>query len=143
VSASQDREKRSPAAYIAAVLANAALLWLVNKVPDWNLRFVTDGYAGVLWALNLSILVQLVGNGILIVLHPRFLHYLGQAVFNAVSVLATVLLVSVYPFDFSHLAEPLDTIVKIALVIGAVGTGISGVVNLFRAIGSLVRHDDS
>lgn len=131
-------KNRSVGSYVVAVVANAVVLWLVNKAPDWNLRFLTDSYPAVLWALNLSILVQLVGNAFLVFFHPRFFHYFAQAVFNVVTVLATVILVSVYPLDFSFLAGIIDTIVRIVLIIAAVGAAISAIVNLFRAIGSLV-----
>lgn len=129
---------RSVGAYIAGVVANAIVLYLVNKVPDWNLPFIVDGYTGVLWALNLSILVQLAGNAMLIFFHPRFVHYLAQVVFNLVSLLAIVVLVSVFPFDFSFIAGFINTITRIALIVAAVATGIAAAVNLFKAIGSLV-----
>lgn len=131
---------RSVGAYIAAVVANAIVLWLVNTAPNWDLPFLTNGYPAVLWAVNLSILVQIVGNALLVFVHPPFLHYLGKAAFNAVSVLAMVVLVAVYPLDFSFLAAFVDTLVRIALIVGAVGTALAAVVNVFRAVGSLVRR---
>ena len=133
---------RSVGAYIAGVVANAIVFFLVNKVPDWNLPFITDGYPAVLWAMNLSILVQIGGNALLIFIHPRFLHYLGQTVFNVFSLLAIIVLVAVYPFDFSFLGGVINAIVRIALIVGAVATGIGGIVNLFRTVGSLVRRHD-
>ena len=133
---------RSVGTYIAGVVANAIVLFLVNKVPDWSLPFITDGYPAVLWAMNLSILVQIGGNALLIFVHPRFLHYLAQTVFNVVSLLAIIVLVAVFPLDFSFLAGVINTIVRIALIIGAVVTGISAIVNLFRTVGSLVRHHE-
>lgn len=133
---------RSVGTYIAGVVANAIVLFLVNKVPDWNLPFITDGYPAVLWAMNLSILVQIGGNALLIFVHPRFLHYLAQTVFNVVSLLAIIVLVAVFPLDFSFLAGVINTIARIALIIGAVATGISAIVNLFRTVGSLVRHPE-
>jgi hypothetical protein len=140
------RERRedkniSVASYIAGVVANAVILFLVNKAPDWNLRFLTDGYIAVLWVLNFSILVQLAGNAVLIFVHPRFLHYLAQTIFNVVSVLAIIILVAVFPFDFSFINPVINTLTRIALIIGGVGSGISAIVNLFRTVGSLVRSE--
>ncbi|MEE8441711.1 MAG: hypothetical protein V3S41_08325 [Spirochaetia bacterium] len=155
---------RSPGAYIAGAVANAIVLFLVNRVPDWNLPFVTDGYTAVLWAIHLCILVQIGGNALLIFIHPHFLHYLTQTVFNVVSLLALIVLAVAFPFDFSFLtgvintitrivmaaAFPFDfsfltgvinTITRIALIVGAVGTGIAMIVNLSRTnVSRLRRH---
>ena len=133
---------RSVGSYIASVIGNAIVLFLVNKVPEWDLRFITDGYTAVLWAMNLSLIVQIAGNALLVFFHPRFLHYLGQTVFSAVSLLSIIILAAVFPFDFAYVAGVLNTLVRIALIVGAVGTGISIVVNLFRAVGSLLRRND-
>ena len=138
----RDDKDRSAGTYIAGVAANAIVLFLVNQAADWNLPFLTDGYTAVLWALNLSILVQIAGNAILIFIHPRFLHYLAQAAFNVVSVLAIIILAAVFPFDFSFIAGVINTITRIALIVGAVATGISAVVNLFRTVGSLVQRQE-
>lgn len=133
-------KERSVGAYIAGVVANAIVLFLVNEAPDWNLPFLTDGYTAVLWALNLSILVQIAGNFLLIFLHPRFLHYLAQTVFSVVSLLAIIILAAVFPFDFTFLSGGINPIVRIAFIIGACATAISAIVNLLRAIGSLLRR---
>jgi len=133
---------RSVGAYIAGVVANAIVLFLVNKVPDWNLPFITNGYTAVLWALNLSILVQIGGNALLIFVHPRFLHYLAQTVFNVFSLLAIVVVVAVFPLDFSFITGVINPIVRIALIVGAVATGITAIVNLLRAVGSLLRRPE-
>jgi len=136
----REASKRTAGSYIAAVVANAVILFLVNKAQDWNLRFLTDSYPAVLWALNVSLLVQIAGNALLLFFHPRFLHYLGQTIFNVVTLLATIILASVFPFDFSFLAGVLNTIARIALIIAAVATAISVVVNLMKAVGSLISR---
>lgn len=54
--------------------------------------------------------------------------------FNVFSLLALVILVAVFPFDFSFITGMLNTITGIALIIGAAATGITAIVNLFRAV---------
>jgi hypothetical protein len=83
--------------------------------------------------------VQIAGNAILVFFHPRFLHHLGQAVFGVVSLFSIIVVAAVFPLDFAYVAAVLNTLVRVALIVGAVATGISVVVSLFRAIGSLVR----
>ena len=126
--------------YIFSVIFNIAFLVVVNKVPDWNIAFITDSFPDVLWALNTSLAVSLAGNLILIVFHPRFLHYLFNAVFAVFGILAISVLLSVFPFDFSHLVDEwLNILVRIALIVGIVGSAIGVVVNIVKAIGALFR----
>ena len=137
----EGKSERTAGAYIGSIVALAIMLFVANRIPSWDWRFITDDYPAVLWALNLSILVQLAGNAILVFVHPRFLHYLAQTVFNIVSLLALVILTSVFPIDFSYLVGNAgNTALRIVLIIATVGTGIGVVVNLFKTIGSLVRR---
>jgi hypothetical protein len=126
--------------YIFAVIFNIAFLVVVNKVPDWNIVFITDSFPDVLWALNTSIAVSLAGNLILIFFHPRFLHHLLTAVFSVFGILATSVLLSVFPFEFAELVgEWLNILVRIALIVGIVGSAIGVVVNIVKAVGAVFR----
>jgi hypothetical protein len=126
--------------YIFAVIFNIAFLVVVNKVPDWNIVFITDSFPEVLWALNTSIAVSLAGNLILIFFHPRFLHHLLTAVFSVFGILATSVLLSVFPFEFAELVgEWLNILVRIVLIVGIVGSAIGVVVNIVKAVGAVFR----
>ena len=134
-----DRSRMMPrkrlADYIAAVIFNIACLVVVNKVPDWNIAFITDAFPDVLWAVNTSIAVSIAGNLILIFFHPRFLHYLLNAVFAVFGILACSVLLSVFPFEFADLVgEWLNILVRIVLIVGIVGSAIATVVNLVKAV---------
>ena len=126
--------------YIFAVIFNIAFLVVVNKVPDWNIPVITDSFPDVLWALNTSIAVSLAGNLILIFFHPRFLHHLLTAVFSVFGILATSVLLSVFPFEFAELVgEWLNILVRIVLIVGIVGSAIGVVVNVVKAVGAVFR----
>ena len=126
--------------YIFAVIFNIAFLVVMNKVPDWNIVFITDSFPDVLWALNTSIAVSLAGNLILIFFHPRFLHHLLTAVFSVFGILATSVLLSVFPFEFAELVgEWLNILVRIVLIVGIVGSAIGVVVNVVKAVGAVFR----
>jgi len=139
-----DRSSRTPrrrmSDYIFAVIFNIAFLVVVNKVPDWNILFITDSFTDILWAVNTSLAVSLAGNLILIFFHPRFLHHLLNAVFAVFGILAASVMLSVFPFDFSQVTgEWLNIVVRIALIVGIVGSAISVVVNIVKAIGAVFR----
>lgn len=131
--------QRRPAAYAAAIVANIVMVWVVNAIPGWNWPFITADFPAVLWAANLSLGMQIAGNALLLFLHPRFVHHLVQAVLNAVSLLALIIVVTVYPFDFnSVLADAGDTVARVILYVAIGGTVIGILVNAFQAIGSLL-----
>jgi len=126
--------------YIFSVIFNIAFLVVVNKVPDWNIVFITDTFPDILWALNTSLAVSLAGNFILIFFHPRFLHHLFNAVFAVFGIVAASVMLSVFPFDFSRIAvEWLNIVVRIVLIVGIVGSAIGIVVHSVKAIGALIR----
>jgi hypothetical protein len=126
--------------YIFAVVFNIILLVVVNKIPDWNIVFITDAFPDVLWALNTSISVSIAGNLILIFFHPRFLHHLLNAVFACFGILAVSVLLSVFPFNFTDpVGEWLHILVRIFLIVGIVGSAIGAVVHIVKAVVSVFR----
>jgi hypothetical protein len=126
--------------YIFAVIFDIAFLVVVNKVPDWSIPFITASFPDILWAVNTSVAVSLAGNLILIFFHPRFLHHLLNAVFAIFGILAVSVILSVFPFDFSQVVgDWLNILVRIALIVGIVGSAISVVVNIVKAIGAVFR----
>lgn len=128
-----DERERTPAAYSGSAVAGIILIWLFNAIPGWELRFITDDVTAVLWAINLSLGVQLAGNLLLLFVHPRFLHHLVQVLFAAVSLLALVIILTVYPFRFEGVVAQA---VPIVLYVAIGGTVIGGIVHALKAIGS-------
>ena len=120
--------------YIAAVIVNAILVVVVNKIPGWNIGFITGGFTAVLWALNLSFGVQIAGNAVLVAYHPLPLHYAVNVVFNAVGALSTYLVYREFPFDFSETSVPwFDTVARVVLIVGFAGSILGAVVHLIKA----------
>lgn len=132
--------RRRMSDYIFAVIFDIVFLVVVNRLANWNIRFITDSFPDILWAVNTSLALSLAGNFILIFFHPRFLHYLFNAVFSAFGILAVSVILSVFPFDFSQVAgEWLNVLIRIVLIIGIVGSVISVVVNIVKAVGAVFR----
>ena len=116
--------------YISSIVFNGIFLFVINKIPEWNPAFITESFADVVWILNASIIVQLIGNGLLILFHPLFFHHLVNLLFSVVSFIAVYRIFRVFPFDFSMVKDWLITVVRIVLVSGMVGTVIACVVHL-------------
>jgi hypothetical protein len=135
--------ERSVTSYIGSVVAVAMALYVVNMVPRWNLFFVTEDYPAVLWAMNLSLLVQGGGKLALVFYHPPLLHHLGSAVFDTFSLLALIILVTVFPFALPAPAgEWFTTAAKVLLVAAAAGTAFGILAHLARAVSNIVKYKD-
>jgi hypothetical protein len=53
---------------------------------------------------------------------------------SAVAMVVSVIVLRVFPFDFSAYAFPWELITRVILVIAVIGSGISVLVNLYRVI---------
>jgi len=126
--------------YIPSVIFNIILLIVLNKIPDWNIVFITASYPDILRAVNLSLIVHIVGNFILIFIHPLFFHHLANAVFSVFSLIATFVIFSVFPFDFSEIVgDWLNTLIRLCLIIGIAGAAISIVVHVVKAVIAVLK----
>jgi len=126
--------------YIPSVIFNIILLIVLNKIPDWNIVFITASYSDILWAVNTSLIVHIVGNFILIFIHPLFFHHLANAVFSVFSLIAAWVIFSVFPFDFSEIVGAwLNTLIRVCLIIGIVGSAISIVVHVVKAVVAIFK----
>jgi peptidoglycan biosynthesis protein MviN/MurJ (putative lipid II flippase) len=114
----------------------------MNQLPVWKPFFLRDSYAEVLWAINMSLIVQVVLNLVLVFFHPRFFHYLAQTVISMVSFISLLWIVRVFPLDFS--SNPgawLNLVIRIILIVGLVGTLIGGITHFVRFFQSLFRGE--
>jgi len=147
------KEKRLPnklGNYISSLIFNCIFLFIANKLPDWNLAFLTPEYAKVLLAINISLGVQASGNLMLIMYRPLTLHYITQVIINFLGFYAAYMLFTVFPFDFTASTGvigkiiqniPLRLILKIIFGIGMAGSIISGITNLVKFIVNIVRSE--
>lgn len=136
--AREDSERR-PAGYAGTVVVNIAALWFVNAIPGWEWPFITADFPAVLWALNLSIAFQIAGNALLLFFHPRPVHYLIQAALDVVSLLALVVLVTVFPFAF---ADPGNLVTRILLFVAIFGTVVGAVVHVLKTVGAIFGRSE-
>jgi hypothetical protein len=136
-----DREKDTgkdsnrPSAYIGAVIFNAIFLYVLNRLPDWNVPLLTEAFRDVLWAINLSLIVQIVGNFALIFHHPLILHHQAHIAFHTVSVVAIYTLYRAFPFDFSPIPIAwFGIFFRVVLIFALISTIVSGVVHLVKML---------
>jgi len=122
--------------YIIAIVFNLVWLFIVNKVPDWHLKFINDHYLAVLWALNMNIFIQIGGNILMLIFDVRFIRYLSRIAMEAANFLLMIILYYVYPFDFSNIPgwHFLDMLIPWLLIIGMVVSALKVFGNIWKLI---------
>jgi hypothetical protein len=122
--------------YIWSVIWNLIWLFIVNKVPDWNIPFINDRYQSVLWALNLNIFIQIGCYALMFIINHHSIRHLGKILMGIAGFLMLILLYYIYPFDFSGINgwTWMDTVLPIIFIIGMVGTAIGTIVNLWKLV---------
>ena len=131
----RERVKRA-GEYAGAIIGCAVALVAINAYPVWQpltAGVVTDAWARILWAADLSLLIQICGSLILLFWRPRWLRNLFELVFAAAGLLSVAVFYAVFPLDFSLVVGGwLNTVVRLVLILGIAGAAIGVVVNLVR-----------
>jgi hypothetical protein len=135
---------RSPTArrigYAVGALVNLVLLWLVDVAPGWRaVPFLTSDMTHVLGWVNASFVVGIVANLMYLWRDRPWVIAVGGVATTSVGLAAVLRLLRVFPFAFGAGGIDWALVVRIVLVVGAVGSAIGVVVNLvalFKAIGT-------
>jgi hypothetical protein len=137
------REKRA-GDYVGAVFGNIVAIAFVNTVPLWQhltAGVITERWVDILWAANLSLAVQIVGNLLLLLYRPGWFQSFMQAVFSAAGLFSLIVFFIVFPLDFSRVVgEWLNLAVKVAIIVGMGVTFIVTVVSIVRMLMGSVRR---
>jgi hypothetical protein len=132
--------------YLIGAGINAALLWLALVEPGWRAApFVTEEATAVIGLLSVAWLAGVVVNVAYLAWDPPGFKRLGDAATAALGTALSVRLLVVFPFDFG--SPGWSTIVRVLLVVGAVGSAIAVIVNLVQLVtrpwGHPAAHDDA
>ncbi|MGA2478035.1 MAG: hypothetical protein ABSG63_04710 [Spirochaetia bacterium] len=136
------RERRA-GEFIGAAVFSVIIIVAMNTAPIW--RPLTHGvvlprWSDILWAANLSLAAQMVGNLLLAAYRPPWFLTLMQTVFAAGGLLSVIVFFLVFPLNFSLVVGAwLNTLVWLVLIVGIAGSAIALVVNLVRFIVAVVR----
>ena len=124
--------------FIGAIIGAIIGLVLVNSVPLW--RSLTHGvilesWVNILWAANLSMITQILGNIVLAIYRPARMYSFIQAIMTAAGLLSVIVFFNVFPLDFSLLVGNwMNLLVKAALILAMFGSLIGIIVYLVRTV---------
>ena len=111
--------------YTIAALIDAALWFLINVRPGWDvLPFLSGATARVLPLVNASLIVGLAVNLAYLFHDGARFKALGGLVTTGVGLAAIIQVWRVFPFDFHGYAINWPIILRIVLIVGMVGSAI-------------------
>ncbi|HKX76743.1 MAG TPA: hypothetical protein VJR05_15275 [Acidimicrobiia bacterium] len=123
--------------YLVAIAINVVMLWAANNLLDWGvLPFLTEDFRAVLWLINISLVISIAVNATYLGYDRQWYRSLTQAVLNGISLIVTVLLFQVFPFDFTAYQFPWESITRVMLVLVMVGT-VAGIAAEFYKLARL------
>jgi hypothetical protein len=131
-------KEKSTGDYVGAVVCNVIFLVFMNTVLLWRQYtqgVILESWADILWAANVSLGVQIIGNFLLCFFRPAWFSALMRAGFAAAGLLSVIVFFIVFPLDFSRLVGAwLNTLLKVLLMVGMAGTVAGFLVELVRFI---------
>ena len=117
------RARRS--GYIVAIIFNVIMLIVLNNLLAWGVPFLTYSFVACLWAINLSLVVSIVGNALLLAYDSRWFRHIIQIVLDIFALVAICTVYVVFPFAFPLaiwvlLAKFILIIIIVAIVVAII-----------------------
>ena len=108
---------------------NAVLLFVLNGQPGWQaVPFLTSATSQVLGLVNLSLAAGLAVNLVYLAFDPPWLKSLGDLLTAAIGLAVAIRLWRVFPFAFNGSWAWCATAIRVLLIVGIAGCGVSIVV---------------
>ena len=133
----EPREWGRTSGYIASIVIDMILLYVVQHLVDWNVPWITPAWSDVVWAVNLSLTASIVANALLLAYDRPWFHRLVEVITTALALVAAYWIYLVFPFDFgpqwTSLAYLVFAAVLFGLVIAVLVLSVLAIVELARA----------
>jgi hypothetical protein len=129
------KEKKTGELTVSSI-ANLVGIVLFNTVPLWRQYtqgVVLEDFARILWAANISFLVQLAGNlSLMFYRPPRFAAFV-QLFTTSAALMSMIVFLAIFPLDFSQVGLAwVNTAMKVVLIAAMGGTGIALIVQIVQ-----------
>jgi len=119
--------------YGVAVAVNVAMLWVVNNLLDWGWpSWLTDDFEQVLPIVNVSIVATIVVNLMYIIYDAAWFKSMFQVALLVISLVVTVRLYRVFPFDFSAYSFNWEAVTRGILILVCIAVGIGLIAELVK-----------
>ena len=121
--------------YIAAIIVNAALIYLLNNLLEWNvLPFLTSEFETVRGVLRISLIVAIVFNTVFLAFDPPWFRSTGRIVMGGLSLVVSVVMYRTFPFDFTPYDFDWSIIARVIIVIAIGGSAVAILAEVVKLI---------
>jgi hypothetical protein len=131
-------KKKTTTHFIVLFVMEAVEMALMNTAPLWlayTQGVILPNWTAMLWAVNVSLIVRMACNLLLVFRRPARLYLFIQSLATAMGLLSIIVFLVVFPINFGAIgAAWLNTVLVVFSVIGLTGGTIGVIVNLVRAI---------
>jgi hypothetical protein len=111
--------------YSVAIAVNIFMLWIMNNLLEWGWpSWLTSEFDQVLPIINVSIVATIIVNLAYVVYDTAWFKSMLQVGLLVVSLVATVRLYQVFPFDFSAYSFNWEAVTRGILIFVCVAMGI-------------------
>ena len=128
----RNREREQKSEYFVAIIFNLIFLYIVNNLLNWHIYFVTNAFNEVLWIINLSITVAIIGNVLLLLYSPERLRHSVKIILNIISFIAVYIVWKVFPFNFYN--SFYNWGFNILLILAMIGITIATIVEIYLLV---------
>ena len=118
--------------YFIAIIFNIIFLYIVNNLLNWQIYFITPAFNEVLWIINLSIIVTIIGNTLLLLYSPESFSHLMKIIMNTINFIAVYFVYEVFPFNFYN--SFFNWGLSIFLVLVMIGLVIASLVEVYQMV---------
>jgi len=118
------------AGYIASVVVNGIIIFILNYLPNWDIPFITKYYSNCLWAINLSLGATIIANFIFIFYNENWFLHLLQVFTSITAFIAFYVINEIFPFAFE--GDIWYTLLRVFLIAGMVISILSAIYNIIR-----------
>lgn len=126
--------------YAIAIAINAAFLYIVHNLLEWDwVPFLTTDFNRVLGILTASLILTIAVNVLYLGYDASWFKSLTQAITLFVSLLVTIRIFNVWPFDFSTTTFNATWLARLILMVAIVGTSVAILVEVSKFIRALAR----
>lgn len=127
--------------YGIAVIVNTLMLVVVLNVLDWGwFSFLTDEFTDVIPWISLSLIVSIVVNLVYQLNDTTPVRSTGQILMNLVSIMVTLHVIQVFPFDFSAYQFSWEIVARVVLILAMVGAGVGIITEAIKLVSGDARQ---
>lgn len=119
--------------YAVAIAVNVVMLVIAVNLLDWGwFPWLTSAFDDVVPLIVFSLAVSIVLNAAWLFFDPPRFRSVGQIITNVVSVIVTVRLYQVFPFDFSPYDFNWGAVARIVMIVAAVGAAVGALADVAK-----------